>query len=126
MVRGLNMSTLIDGQKLRKLRQGRGWDQKTLAKQANVDPSIISRLERGLQENITVSVLIGLAKSLGVPVDALLVPYRETKQGELTYELSLAVGELPSLSAEHQRLVAAILQGCMSALSNEIKRIHKV
>lgn len=110
------MSTLIDGQRLRTLRQARGWNQAALAHRAAVDPSIISRLERGLQENITVAVLVALAQALDVPVEALLTPYRQPAPAELVQELAVAVSELGSLSAEHQKLVAAILQGCLSAL----------
>jgi len=119
MVRGLDMSTLIDGQRLRALRHAKGWDQKTLAQQASVDPSVVSRLERGLQENITVAVLIGLAQSLDTSAEALLAPYRRPVEGELTHELGVEVAELQTLPTEQQHVVAAILRAYVSAVSDK-------
>lgn len=117
------MGTLIDGQGFRALRRARGWDQKTLADKAGVDPSLISRLERGLQDNVTTSALVGLAQTFDVPVDALLVPYRDQPSSSLVHELEVVVSNLPNLSPENQRLVAAILWGCLSALSGAVPEV---
>ncbi len=54
-----------------------------------------------------------------MPVDALLVPYRDQPSSTLVHELEVVVSELPHLAPENQRLVAAILWGCLSALSNK-------
>ena len=112
------MSLVVDGQHLRALRQARGWDQRRLAHQAGVSPPVVSRLERGLQGDVNASVLVALARSLDTSVDALLVEYREPTPTEPIQELALVVSQLPSLSKDHQRLVAAILRACLSALAN--------
>lgn len=68
------MSALINVDMLRSLRELRGWDQQALATQADVDRSVISRIERGSQRDLKVSVLVALARALEVPVDRLLTP----------------------------------------------------
>ena len=119
------MSNFIDGQSLRSLRQARGWDQKTLARKAGVNPSVVSRVERGLQDNLKVSVLVAIAKTLDTPVDALLVTYRQAVPSEPVQELAVALSEVTALSAEHQRFMAALLRGGIAALREQgIDRSH--
>ena len=66
------MTELLNAETLRRLREARHWDKQTLAQHAGVDPSVISRLERGLQDDLRASVLIALARVFHTPVDALL------------------------------------------------------
>src|SRR5262245_12483214 len=61
-----HMSDILDTQALRSLREAKGWDQQTLASAAGVDPSVVSRLERGLQVDLKASVLVGLAYALDI------------------------------------------------------------
>jgi transcriptional regulator with XRE-family HTH domain len=61
---------------LRRLRVQRGLSQETLAVDANVDRTYVSRLERGL-ENPTVALLDRLAGALRSPIsDFFIVPAR--------------------------------------------------
>lgn len=110
------MSAVLDGDVLRSLRESRHWDQVTLAKRAGISPPVVSRLERGLQDDLDASVLVALAQSLGVPVDSLLIVDAQSVRPELIAELVSAVARLPHLSAAHQKQIAAILQGYLSAL----------
>lgn len=105
---------LLNTEALRALREGRGWDQQTLARQAGIDPSVISRLERGLQDDMRVSVLVALARALQTPMDLLLV--EPVAAPALGAELTGAIAALGQLAPAQQRQVAALLRAYMSAL----------
>lgn len=58
------------GQTVRKLRGVSGFTQERLADKADVDPTYISGIERGVR-NPTLLILVRLAKALGVPLSEL-------------------------------------------------------
>jgi transcriptional regulator with XRE-family HTH domain len=58
---------------LRCLRVGKGLSQESLAHEASIDRSYVSRLERGL-ENPTVTILERLAGALGADVSEFFFP----------------------------------------------------
>ncbi len=108
---------LLNTELLRALREGRGWDQLTLARQAGIDPSVISRLERGLQEDMRASVLLALARTLQTPVDLLLaVPVAPPTLGA---ELTGAIAALGDLAPAQQRQVAALLRAYVATLPED-------
>jgi len=110
------MNDVINPQVLRALREARGWDQQTLATNADVDPSVVSRLERGLQQNLRASVLVALAHALDVAVDTLLAAAHQHTSPAFVAELTAAIHGLMNLSPAQQRQVAAIVQGYVSTL----------
>jgi len=59
------------GQRIRLLREGRGWSQEELANRCSRHFTYIGRIERGLQ-NVTVTVLYEIATALGVEIAQLL------------------------------------------------------
>ncbi len=109
------MSLVIDPQTLRALRQAHDWDQQTLARAAAVDPSVVSRLERGLQDDLDASVLVALARSLGVPVDALLAAPTARTVADVVPELAAAVAEVSHLPEAEQRHLAAMLRAYVTS-----------
>ena len=66
------------GEKLKDLRERRGWSQHELARQAHVRQALISALETGKQVDTTGSVLRRLARTLGVTMDYLGGMYNGT------------------------------------------------
>jgi len=110
------MNDVIDPQVLRALRETRHWDQQTLAATAGVDPSVVSRLERGLQQDLRASVLVALARALQSPVDALLVAEDHQHQPVFIAELTAAVQGLADLAPAHQRQLAAIVQAYLATM----------
>lgn len=60
------------GQRLKTLREDRGWSQNELARRAGVHGVSISRWERGERTEITLSQFVKLADALGVSLDDLL------------------------------------------------------
>jgi methanogenic corrinoid protein MtbC1/DNA-binding XRE family transcriptional regulator len=60
------------GRRIQELRSARGWTQQQLAEAAQLDRTYISGLERGKQ-NPTLGALLRLARSLGTPVEQLVL-----------------------------------------------------
>jgi transcriptional regulator with XRE-family HTH domain len=60
-----------------RLRQARGWTQDQLAEKAQLATRYLQRIERG-QVNMSVVVLVQLARALSVPASRLLRPARLT------------------------------------------------
>ena len=60
------------GERIRRLREARGWSQEALAQRSDKHFTYIGRVERG-QQNITVEVLLDIARALDVPIPELLV-----------------------------------------------------
>lgn len=60
------------GEKLKDLREARGWSQQELSRRAHVRQALISELERGQKEDTTGQNLRRLAETLKVSVDYLL------------------------------------------------------
>ena len=55
------------GQRVRELREGRGWTQEQLAAKCGRHWTYIGGIERG-ERNPTLRVIVDLAQALGVPV----------------------------------------------------------
>src|SRR5438094_672225 len=73
--RGLTMTL---GEKLKALREARGWSQHELAQRAHVRQALVSELESGKKEDTTGSVFRRLARALHVSVDYLVGMYNGT------------------------------------------------
>ena len=68
---------IVNGHKLRELREARGLTQGQLAVKSGVGQSHISRLEAGQRPNAKVSTVARLAHALGVGIDDLLASPRK-------------------------------------------------
>jgi len=65
------------GERLARLREGRGWSQQDLAERSGVPYITIYRVERGVHKEPRVSVAAKLARALAVPLDVLADTYGE-------------------------------------------------
>ena len=92
------MADVINPQVLRALREARGWDQQTFATTAAVDPSVVSRLERGLQHNLKASVLVALTHALETPVDTLLARAHQQATPAFVAELTALLNRVSTLA----------------------------
>lgn len=59
------------GERITRLRERRGWNQRELARRAQVDHAWIYRLENGERHNISLEAAKRLATALGVSLDVL-------------------------------------------------------
>ncbi len=108
---------LLDGARIRRVREQLGWKQRQLAARAGVDPSIISRLERNLQGDTTLSVAVAIAGALNVRVDDLLTGREaDGHRGSLHPDWQVVIAEVNSLPIKQQGQAAAILKGYLSSL----------
>jgi transcriptional regulator with XRE-family HTH domain len=106
---------MISGETLRTLRETKGWDQQTFAQHAGVDASVVSRLERGLQTDLKVSVLIRLAQALEVSLDA-LVANSTNPPPKLIGELEILLPPLQQISPANQRQIAAVIRSYLETI----------
>lgn len=60
------------GQRIRRLRRERGWSQRELARRAGVSNSLISRIELGQGEELSLAHLERIARVLGVSLSYLV------------------------------------------------------
>jgi transcriptional regulator with XRE-family HTH domain len=111
---------LFNGPLMRHLRERKGWDQQTLASEAHVHPSVISRLERGSQQDVRLSVVAAIAATLEVSIDDLVREGRQHQSLEpsspLIAELEILIRELGDKPIEVQRQIAGMIRGFLSAL----------
>ena len=75
------------GEKIKALREQRGWNQREFSQRAHVRQALISELESGKKVDTTGSVLRRLARTLGVSIDYLvglynLDPNRSPAEGQ--------------------------------------------
>lgn len=59
------------GNRIRQLREDKGWNQRALAREARVDTALLSRLEAGTG-NPGFNTLSAIAKGLGISLSELL------------------------------------------------------
>lgn len=106
---------MLDSQKVSRLRREHGWEQKDLAEFADIHPSVISRLERGLQVDFKLSIVLRIARALGTSIDDLLQEPNSTDQQRFVPELNLALERLRFHSSDTQQWVAAMILGFLRA-----------
>lgn len=70
---GLQSAKRALGRRIRELRQQKGWSQSAFASMCGIDPSYVSRVERG-EMNLPCSVLRIIASTLDMSVFSLLEP----------------------------------------------------
>ena len=75
---------LTFGERLKRLRETRGWSQQELADRSGVPYITIYRCERGLHQEPRVSVAAKLARALGVSLDILANTYGDVMQQDET------------------------------------------
>src|SRR6266851_557238 len=70
------------GERIKRLRERRGWNQRELARRAQVDNAWIHRLENGERHNISLDAAKRLATTLGVSLDVLAGMHEELGRDE--------------------------------------------
>lgn len=68
------------GERIKMLRERKGWGQRELSRQANVRHATISRLERGVSNDVTMETAKRLARALDVDLNYLCGFYEDLMQ----------------------------------------------
>lgn len=105
---------VVDGDALRALRTAASLSGRELARRASVHHSLVSRLERDVQGDVSLAAVAALARVLGVSVDRLLARPTATATGQgpadLVADLQVEVAALATLPPDHQHQLAAVLR----------------
>jgi transcriptional regulator with XRE-family HTH domain len=98
------------GERIKQLRQQRGWSQAQLAKKLNVHQKQISGYERGIHSP-SIELLIRMAELLDVSLDYIAFENRQDKNivPIADRELMQAVQLIDQLSAEDRATIKAVL-----------------
>lgn len=70
------------GERLKALRQKKGWSQRELARRAGVRHATLAELETGVRTETRTDIARRLAKALGVTLDYLAGMYEENDLGD--------------------------------------------
>ncbi len=104
---------LIDGAKIRRLRQNKGWSQFDLARITLVDQGTISQLENNQKTNVRIETLVRLARAFGIALDELLVPPDpsevEPTDPQLDVMMRLVVDMTPEERASAEMFIRFVL-----------------
>jgi transcriptional regulator with XRE-family HTH domain len=86
------------GQRIKQLREKRGFSQRSLAKQAGIPQPVIQRFEAGSRnaEHMSVTYAKRLARVLGVSVDHLIGMYEDDDQEDSDHTGAVMVGASPT------------------------------
>ena len=103
------------GEKVKKLRKGKGLSQETMAQQVGINSKHLSRVERGLF-HFSVEVLKSFAQTLGVSVDFLLSETDE-QIGKVRIE-NKNVAErnrlIDQLDSEHRQAIIRVVDSMLT------------
>jgi transcriptional regulator with XRE-family HTH domain len=82
---------MLFSQRLRQLRERRGYSQNGLAKASGVSQAIVQRLESGVRgvDHLSIGVARRLARQLGVSLDYLVGMYEEDETEAIKGELCI-------------------------------------
>lgn len=108
----------VDGNIIATLRKQRGWDQTTLAEKAQVDVSVISRLERNLQPDFKFSVVAAVADVLEISIDSLTTVPSASDVVDIASELQIAIEMLQKQPLRFQRQMAAIILAYLNTMED--------
>ena len=108
------MTRLIEGEKIATLRIAKKWTQQELAEHSGVNGSVISRLERNLQADFKLSVVLSIANVLETTIDNLLVESPQFEAGHFEPELEAALQVLRQQSPRAQKQIASIIMAYIS------------
>jgi transcriptional regulator with XRE-family HTH domain len=107
--------SVISGERVAELRKRRGWSQHELARQAGVTAPVISRMERNLQQDYDFFVILGVARSLGVPIESLLTD-DAPPDAAFVPELQQALRRLERASHDVQKHIGRLIDAYLDAL----------
>ena len=110
---------VLDTAKIRKLRKQRGWDQREFAQNAAINPSVISRLERGMQDDFKFSIIVSIANCLGVTIDQLLKQEYQTNNPKYSTLLASSLERLSQHDTKKQNEVAGMINGFLSIIEQD-------
>ncbi|MCA0458504.1 MAG: helix-turn-helix transcriptional regulator [Chloroflexi bacterium] len=112
--------SILDKQLITNLRKQKGWEQKDLAEAAGINPAVVSRLERGIQTDFKLSIIVAIANALDVEVDDLLQKNDNVSRiSRLHPQLQSSLSRLSNYPLSEQKLIAAIIDAFLKEIESE-------
>lgn len=97
----------IDGQALRRAREAKSWTQGQLAYHAEVDQSVISRLERGSQRGVRFVTIQQVARALGLSVSDFV---HRPPPGQVSLQAEQDALDIATLPVDDQEVVRSLIR----------------
>jgi transcriptional regulator with XRE-family HTH domain len=116
---------LLDGDKIRRLRQAKQWSQADLAKVSGVDQGTISRLENNIQEKTRIETLVQLARTFGVATDDLFISSEPLEVEPLDPQLNVMMRLFDDMDEEERTSLEMFARFVISQRNKEWKRERK-
>ena len=110
---------VVNGEAIANLRKQKGMDQKTLAEKANVNASVLSRLERNLQSDFHASIVVQIADVLEVSVDSILNRNYSQDENPTQIDWQLVIEEMQKQPLDIQKQAAYIMKGYLQTLKDD-------
>lgn len=101
---------------IQRLREQRGWDQKRLASESQVNPSVISRLERGVQQDFKLSVVLAIARALNIDISTIV--QQDEYETDVVEDLQVAIRRCVIQPHTVQRQIAGMINGLLNVVEH--------
>lgn len=116
---------LLDGDKIRKLRQVRRWSQSDLARISGVDQGTISRLENNAQEKTRIETLVALARTFKVATDDLFVAAGPLDLEQTDPQLDVMLRLFDDMDAEERTSVEMFARFVIAQRNKDWRRARR-
>lgn len=118
-------SVLIDGEKIRALRNKRRWTQKELSLTSGIDQSLISDLENNKKTGPRIDTMVALARALGVTTDDLFVPAEPVPVEPTDPKLDVGMRLIEDMTDEEWRSAELFLRFVLTQRKKRRQRRRK-
>ena len=116
---------LIDGAKIRSLRNKRRWTQKELAMASGVDQGIISHLENNSKAGTRIETLVALARAFGVATDDLFVPVEPVPVEPTDPQIDVMMALVEDMTTEERQSAEMFIRFVLAQRKLQSKRARR-
>ena len=118
-------SILIDGEKIRALRNKHRWTQKELALVSGIDQSLISDLENNKKTGPRIDTMVALARALEVTTDDLFVPAEPVPVEPTDPKLDVAMRLVEDMTDEEWQSAELFIRFVLAQRKKQRRRKRK-
>ena len=116
---------LIDGEKIRSLRNKLRWTQKELAMVSGVDQGIISHLENNSKAGTRIETLVALARAFGVATDDLFVPVEPVPVEPTDPKIDVMMHLVEDMTDEERQSAEMFIRFVLAQRKRQSKRTRR-
>jgi transcriptional regulator with XRE-family HTH domain len=116
---------LVDGEKIRALRNKRRWTQKELSMVSGVDQGVISRFENNAQGSARIDRLVAIARALGVATDDLFVPAEPAPVEPTDPQIDVMMHIVEDMTPEERQSAEMFIRFVLAQRRRQSKRARR-